>query len=134
MYASPIGEPFQVPEVTVPSCEVPVTARLDVVAFVLVEFTVVRFVIVLDAEFAMKPPVKYESPVVVAEPVERFVVEKLEAARVPTFKFVIVEEAELTRMPPLKYDIKVFVAFANVCPAVYVFAVYVFGIVVDAAM
>jgi hypothetical protein len=39
MYASPIGEPFQVPEVTVPSCEVPVTARFVDVAFVVVPFT-----------------------------------------------------------------------------------------------
>ena len=61
--------PFHVPLVTVPNRLVPVTARLEVVAFVDVEFTVVRFVIVDDAVFAMKPPVKYERPVVVAAPI-----------------------------------------------------------------
>jgi hypothetical protein len=55
-------------------------------------------------------------------------------------KFVIVEEELLAINPPLKYESNDEVAAPseapplNVCRAVNVFAVYVFGIVVDAAM
>lgn len=49
-------DPFHVPLVTVPSWLVPVTARLVVVAFVEVELTVVRLVMVEEALFTIRPP------------------------------------------------------------------------------
>jgi hypothetical protein len=50
-----MAEPCQVPEVTVPSFELAVTAKFVVVAFVEVAFTVTRFVMVEEAEFTRMP-------------------------------------------------------------------------------
>ena len=64
---------------------IPETEKVVVVALVEVAFRAMKFVIVELALFAMKPPVKYESPVVVAFPI---------------IKFEIVEEAALTMSAP----------------------------------
>ena len=96
--------PFQVPLMTVPSADVPVTARAEVVAFVDVELTVVRFVMVFVAEFTEREP-ETERAVVEAKVRVAFV-----PARVPVLRFVIVEEAAFTIMPPEKYERPVVVA------------------------